>query len=159
MKPLIVGESNPYQRDEESAMRYAMYPEPRGCSGWRLCRVIMGIDERQYLRAFDRIDLCHPTWSIVAARRHAGKLVSARQSSDVIVLCGAKVASAFGVPYKPFEIYDGGKLFAVFSTEHDTLNLPRFVVLPHPSGLNRAWHQPGAVQRARSVLREVGALP
>lgn len=34
----------------------------------------------------------------------------------------------------------------------------RAVVLPHPSGLCRAWHELGAYERARSVLRQAGAL-
>ena len=30
-----------------------------------------------------------------------------------------------------------------------------FVVLPHPSGLSRAWNEAGAYERARALLREV----
>lgn len=149
MKPLLVGESNPYQQDERMAMRYALHPDPPHASGGRLCFLVMGLDDATYLRSFDRVDLCHPKWSLPAARARAADLVAARSSSDVIVLCGSKVASAFGVPYSPF---------TVFGADHATLGGPRLVVLPHPSGLNRAWHEPGAFDRARDVLRRTGVL-
>lgn len=73
-----VGEQNPYQRTAEHANRYALYPEPRRASGGRLCFDIMGLDARTYLRRFDRVDLCHPAWSIRAAREQAWQLTSAR---------------------------------------------------------------------------------
>jgi len=135
------------------AMRYALHPDPPRASGGRLCFVVMGLDEQTYLRSFDRINLCHPRWSLPAARSHASDLVASRGVEDVLVLCGAKVAAAFGLPSTPFVIYGGchGRSVHVAG--------PSRVVLPHPSGLNRAWHQPGAVQQARAVLREVGALP
>lgn len=150
MKPLIVGEANPYQSDRESAMHFAMHPDPPRASGGRLCYLIMGLDERTYLRSFDRTDLCHPKWSIVAARERAAQLVAERSEADVIVLCGAKVASAFGVPYRPF---------VVFGAHHETLGGPQLAIIPHPSGLNRAWHGPNSIQQAREFLRRVGVLP
>ncbi len=156
MKPLLVGESNPYQESEDDAMRYALYPAPERCSGWRLCRVIMGLDDRTYLRSFDRIDLCHPKWSLPAARKKAQQLLAARTQGDVVVLCGAKVANAFCVPFEPFTIITGShNEYGIFA-KYDYG--ARLVVLPHPSGLNHAWHQPNAVARARAVLREAGVL-
>jgi hypothetical protein len=156
LKPLLVGESNPYQTNEEDAMRYALYPAPARCSGWRLCRVIMGLDERTYLRSFDRIDLCHPKWSLPMARQKAAELLAARTEGDVIVALGSKVANAFCVPYDPFTVRSGiHNGFGIFAT---TAYGPQIIVLPHPSGLNRAWHQSDAVARARAVLREAGVL-
>jgi len=52
MKPLLVGESNPHQSHPRLAMRYALHPDPPRASGWRLCHVIMGLDEETYLRSF-----------------------------------------------------------------------------------------------------------
>jgi hypothetical protein len=157
MKPLLVGESNPYQTNEEDAMRYALYPEPARCSGWRLCHVVMELDARTYLRSFDRIDLCHPKWSLAQARMKAQQIVFERNADDVIVLCGQKVARAFGVPYEPFTIEQG--IHNPIGTFIRYSRGPRLLILPHPSGLNRAWHQPGAVERARAVLRAGGVLP
>lgn len=152
MKPLLVGECNPWQGDEESAMYFALHPDPPHASGGRLCYFVMGLDERTYLRSFDRTDLCFPKWSLPAARKKAAALVSERTRDDVIVLCGAKVAAAFGLTSEPFAIRR-------FPTEFDALSLPTLVTLPHPSGLCRTWHQPGAVDKARAILRETGVLP
>ena len=52
-----------------------------------------------------------------------------------------KVCSGFGIPFRPFEVFGKNR-----------------IVLPHPSGLNRMWGEPGAFDRARAVLREAGAL-
>lgn len=149
-KPLLVGEANPYQSDYESAMYFALHPDPPRASGGRLCYVVMGLSERAYLRSFDRVDLCHPKWSIVAAREKAMLLMNERAPSDVIVLCGVKVAQAFGVAPEPFRCYAGVP---------GALHRPTLVTLPHPSGLNRVWHQPRAIDRAREVLRAAGVLP
>lgn len=149
MKPLLVGEANPWQSDEETAMRYALHPDPPHASGGRLCHVVMGLTERDYLRWYDRIDLCHPKWSMPKARAKAYQLVSERGAHDVIVLCGSKVTEAFGIG--PFSEY----AFTIVQRGYE----PRLVVLPHPSGLNRAWHVPDAVAKARAVLRSVGVLP
>lgn len=46
-KPLLVGESNPYRSDPH----FALYPAPDGCSGHRLCRLILKMGRRDYLEA------------------------------------------------------------------------------------------------------------
>lgn len=152
MKPLLVGVSNPYQHNEEAAMHYALYPEPRNASGDRLCRLVMELGKLEYLRRFDRTELCHPKWSAPAARRKACQLRDARTESDIIVCLGAQVAGAFdrglAKPWKPFTIHG----------PFPSLRLPRFVLIPHPSGRCREWYEPGAYERARAVLVEAGVL-
>jgi hypothetical protein len=151
LKPLLVGEANPYQRDHDTAMRYALHPDPPRASGGRLCFFVMGLDERTYLRAFDRIDLCHPKWSLPEARSRAIELAATRDNGDVIVVCGTKVAAAFGLPSTPFKVYK-------FEIAGISMRRPTYVVLPHPSGLCSVWHEPHAVERARAALRQVGVL-
>lgn len=146
MKPLLIGEANPYQTDRRMADRYALHPDPPLASGGRLCHFVMGLDEETYLRAFDRMDLCFPKWVMKAARVKAAQLLVERGPEDVIVLCGAKVAAAFSLPSTPFVVYAGD-------------GLPTRVVIAHPSGLCRVWHEPDAVVRAREVLRRAGVLP
>ena len=51
MKPTLVGESNPYGGNDD----YALYPAPNGCSGHRLCLLILGMDPEDYLEAFERL--------------------------------------------------------------------------------------------------------
>lgn len=163
MKPLLVGEANPYQRNPRMAMRYALHPDPPQASGGRLCHFVMGLDEETYLAAYDRTDLCFPKWSWPMARRRASELMAERGPADVIVVCGAKVAQAFGLPSWPFRVYQNeaqGMLGDPLG-EHELgppSNAPIRVVLPHPSGLCRVWHEPDAVLRARAVLRQVGVL-
>lgn len=155
MKPLLVGESNPLNIDP----KYALYPQPEGCSGWRLCYKVLGLSERDYLLNYDRANLLQlayeQKWSMPAAREAANKLRAniilsgvAVGGADlpVFVLLGYHVACAFGYSnQEPFTIeVEAGRL--------------RLVFLPHPSGLNRVWRAPEAYDRAREVMRRARAL-
>jgi hypothetical protein len=139
MKPLLVGESNPYGANPE----FALYPAPRGCSGDRLCRLVLRMDPDAYLDAFERVNLCAGKWSMKAARARAGELLASR-AAGVTVLLGARVCNAFGLAFVPFSVVPGGDQVVA--------------ILPHPSGLSRAWNEPGAYDRARSVLISAGAI-
>lgn len=139
MKPLLVGEVNPYG----SSPQYALYPEPRGATGDRLCRLIMEISEEDYLSRFDRVNLCVGKWSLPVARESAKEIVFGAKFLQIVLL-GRKVCAAFGVTSAPFTRAIGGST--------------NIVVLPHPSGLNRVWNEPGAFERAQRTLREAGVL-
>ncbi len=141
MKPLLVGELNPYGPDET----FALYPSPRGSAGQRLAEFVMGLDRADYLRRFDRANLCTFKWSVPAARERAGELL--QRDNPVLVLLGAKVAGAFGQIFEPFTV------------RRTALASRTLVVLPHPSGLCRVWNEPNAVARARAALRLAGVLP
>lgn len=154
MKPLLVGESNPWQKHEADAMRFAFYPEPRHASGGRLCHVILGLTARDYLRSFDRTDLCHPAWSLPKAKERARHILYERSAGDVILLCGVNVARAFGVSTIPFVVHGPS---ATYGCECPAASGPAtLVTLPHPSGRNQAWQVPGAIDRARRILCELG---
>lgn len=131
MKPLLVGESNPYGGNES----FALYPAPGGCSGHRLCCLILGMHRKDYLEAFDRCNLCRGKWSLPKASERVESLYGERCE---FILCGAKVAAAFDVPFIPFSRPRDGTL----------------LILPHPSGINRLWHQPGIIERARLAVAE-----
>ena len=140
MKPLLVGEANPYGSDPY----YALYPDPQGCAGWNLCHRVMQLDPDEYLERFERVNLCPRKWSMKEARERASAYRVAT-NTERIVLLGAKVTKAFlDQKFNPFTI-------------QRTVTLT-YVQLPHPSGLSRAWHEPGAFERARKVLREAGVL-
>lgn len=136
--PLIVGELNPYSEDDH----FALYPRPRRASGFRLATKIMGLTEMEYIRSFDRVNLCHYKWSTRAAKDAAdGHWLHGRNR---FILLGAKVSRAFGFDFEPFTRETrGGKVF---------------VMLPHPSGLCRVWNEVDAVDRARLVLIDAGML-
>jgi hypothetical protein len=147
MKPLLVGEANPYGADP----RYALYPYPERASGDRLCRLVMGLEPREYLRRFDRVNLCPQRWSAPKARENAGEIMAGEHQK--IVLLGSKVAGAFGLEYKPFTV-----TFPKNPEFKDMALARSLTILPHPSGLCRIWNEPGAFDKARAALTAAGVL-
>jgi hypothetical protein len=149
-KVLLVGELNPHGADP----RLVLYHLPRHSSGNRL-RLILGLTDLEYHRLLDRVNLCDGRWSAGAARERLTALVDARAPGGVVVLLGARVRATarrlvrdtFGVDFKMdfFSVVD-----AWSGPRHR-----RLVYLPHPSGLNRLWNEPGSVTRARRLLAEV----
>lgn len=129
MKPLLVGEVNPYGADPEMAL----YPLPEEASGGRLAR-ILGLSRGEYLRRFDRVNLCSGRWSEREARDAAYALMTSGRPK---ILLGTKVRKAFG--YDPFPL---------FTRSGD------YYFLPHPSGRCRIWNRPGAYEKARELLEE-----
>jgi hypothetical protein len=137
---VLVGESNPYGSDPS----FALYHLPRRASGDRL-RAHLGLRDSTY-DALDKENLCDGRWSVVAARGRAGDLV---HLYDVVVCLGAKVSQAVAdatgwerVPFFGTATTGGARALAVVS-------------LPHPSGLCRVWHEPGAREKARAILRQL----
>jgi hypothetical protein len=129
-KPFIIGENNPLSRDPQCALA----PYPKSCTGWRLCTLILRMDPDAYEEQFERRNLLsQDRWSIPAAREAARQLIKEAGSAPMILL-GAKVCAAFGVDYEPF-----------------TVRL-RTAILPHPSGLCRAWGVKGSFDRARETV-------
>lgn len=136
MRPLLVGELNPYGADPE----YALFPFPRGASGNRL-RQILGMTDREYLEAFDRANLCDVKWDVRIARRRIRELLS--EGHPFYILLGRRVSDAFGfVGWFPL-------------TTAKLSGLPTVLFFPHPSGRCRAWNDPENVRRARELIREV----
>lgn len=135
---LLVGEINPYGSDP----RFALYPSPVGSAGHRLA-AILGMEAREYLRAFARVNLLTTAtrWSTPAGRAAARALTHSRR-----ILLGAKVCAAHGVPFVPFTFVD----------EHSTTDYGtwRGLILPHPSGINRAWNLASNKALARDLVRD-----
>ena len=73
------------------------------------------------------------------ARAAAAKVVADRPEGALILL-GTKVAGAFE--------HQAGTTLRLWE------RVGRYVVAPHPSGLNRIWHDPEAPGRLRDLLRE-----
>lgn len=128
VKPLFVGESNPYGGDDY----YALVPYPDGCSGHRLCRLILGLTDDEYMDRFRRCNLVRGPWSVVKARERAAELKS---GPGPFILLGSNVCTGWGIPYRPFETFGNA------------------LVLPHPSGRNTMWRRPDATWEAREAVR------
>jgi hypothetical protein len=136
-KVWLIGESNPYQADPARAQRYALYFEPPESAGGLLCRCVLGMNERDYLRAFERRNLCNGNWSIVRAREAVAALNLEMGAEDRVLLFGGKVWSAFfrEVKYQPFTVSG------------------RYLSLPHPSGRNAAvWGNYLSYSRVRAAV-------
>lgn len=139
---ILVGEANPYGTDPQ----YALYPLPERASGDRLCTLIIQLDRQEYLRRFERVNLCPSKWSIKEARVNAEKLRTRAKTEDgILVLLGSKVHTTFDWTFNPFTV-----------TYLDPKG--HYVSLPHPSGLCRVWNEPGALDRARVALRSAEVL-
>lgn len=137
-RPLLVGEQNPYG----DAPGLALYPEPRGCAGWRLCSLVLCVEPVDYLLRFDRVNLLgRGAWSAKAARERAREIAASH--AGPIVLLGARVSAAFGDPVPLWSMMWAGNV------------RPRFARIPHPSGLCRDWNEPGAYLRARKILLDL----
>lgn len=136
MRPLLVGEDNPHSTDP----RAALFPRPRGGAGHRLCK-ILGMTGAEYLRAFERVNLCAGSWSEVEARWSAERIgLTHLRHGGQVVLLGAKAARAFRLKYVPFR---------------RSRILPGILILPHPSGRCRTWNDVRNVTRARRAVRGI----
>lgn len=159
--PILVGEANPYSRDPEMALFHL----PRGATGDRLRRLVLGLRAWRYER-LRRFDLCERRWSIAEAREEAQRLRNAYPTGRFVLL-GVKVAEAFG--WKITGGYVGAESEARMpplaaehflaqpkirpEETHALVGQGRLIFIPHPSGLNRFWHRPEAVRVCREVLR------
>ena len=152
-RPLLVGEVNPYGANPD----YALWPYPEGASGDRLCRLIMGLGPDDYLRRFDRVNLCSGRWSVRTAREVAGTILLTRRDGP-LVLCGRRVCEAFRVSFAPSTVRAvvWNDTLRTFHLDVWTGSGWPLVVLNHPSGLCRAWNEPGAVEVARGALIAAG---
>lgn len=138
-KPVLVGESNPYGANPD----FALYPAPDGCSGHRLCCLILGMRRTDYLTSFLRVNLCDGPWDEGPARDRAeqitdGTYLEGQDEETPVILLGKKVANAFDVGFVPFH-----------QLGEDIL------VLPHPSGRCQIWNRPNAIEQARGAVAKM----
>ena len=141
---LLVGEDNPLSMDP----RYALYHEPRNCTGQRLQSKILGLRPRQSYLPIWRTNLCIGGWDADAAQDRAIVLLGEDAPWRIIVMLGAKVSGAF--------TRASGTHVATFSHSLDGRSGRQVrVSLPHPSGRNPIWNDLTKVDLARSILRGV----
>lgn len=152
----LIGETNPYQRDPEDSIRYAMYPDPPESAGGRFCELILGMEQRDYLRAFERRNLLAGPWEgrgvTERARASAACLTWEMAEGDQVLLLGAKVVDAFfpGEGWEPFACYHVPP--GPFGHHRVSGPFIHFVALPHPSGLNRYWNTYQSYSTVRAAV-------
>ena len=133
IRPFLVGELNPRSSDPH----HALYPLPPGCSGARLCGYL-GMTPLQYIRTFDRRNLCVGEWDSGRAHLEALRIILLEPPTRPIVLLGHRVAMAFSL--RPMSYFE---------------RVGRYIYLPHPSGRNLVWNDPANVARAREAVLSV----
>jgi len=143
-RPLLVGEANP----RGSAPEWALHPEPPSASGGRLAR-ILGLSPDEYLSTFRRVNLSARGWRLPEARAAAEAIVLGGDPGPLVLL-GAKVCSAFGIPFRPFTF--GRTRLGPYARDR-VARVVAVGILLHPSGLSRYWSDPDSKWNARRVIR------
>jgi hypothetical protein len=121
--------NNPVTRGPAGADRYALWPDPPGCTGHRLFCMLRaarpGTTEDDYADAFDRMNLVAGPWSLAHARVRVQELLPHVLGRRVVLL-GVQVRAAFGHSAAP-------PAYPYRTSGAD------FFQLPHPSGRN-PWY-------------------
>jgi hypothetical protein len=108
--------------------------------------------EDEYLATFERrnlLQLWGDKWSVPKAREAADAIRREVGGGAALILCGARVTKAFGYP---FDLTLTPFTHGVDGT--------RVLVIPHPSGLSRAWNDPQMQARVMEAVFElVGGYP
>lgn len=140
---VFVGEA-PGPKDTTS--RTPLWSIRKGSAGSRL-RAMTGLDRSAWTRRVPKFNLVPyriTKWPREFAEQQAQNLSSSLLRDCDLVLCGRKVARAFGVPSKhPWLVWTRSAWG------------PRVVVIPHPSGLCREYNDPEFVKRASRFLKRV----
>lgn len=145
----LIGENNPYGADP----RYALFDDPPHSAGGRLRRLVLGMKRTDYFRSFERRNLLQaPRWSVPAARQAANVLghqlqLEMDRGLALAILFGKRVFDAF--EYWGFMPLAGAeRKWTPFTIAG------KYLILPHPSGLSRAWNDPESFSRARRYVAE-----
>lgn len=143
-RPVLLGMNNPLSLRPE----HALWPDPPGCTGWRLWRMIAdacGATAAQYLAAFDRRNgLSQRAWSARDAAEAGREL--ARTASGTWVVLGAATWLALGLGARPWPLgcLDSGRA--------------RWHALPHPSGRCLWYNDQAHRAAAGELLARLGGL-
>jgi hypothetical protein len=135
---LIIGE----QPGPNTNRALPMWPFPRTSAGGRLM-AMSGIEPAEYLRRLARVNLVEAyaaKWDGDKAVRRAGWLLASLPPYARVVLLGERVRYAI----------EGAAAGAEIPAH--------FVQLPHPSGRNSAYNDPGERERARRAVQWAAGL-
>lgn len=125
MKPILVGMNNPLSSRPE----HALWPEPVGCTGWRIWRMLnvaCDATPEEYTETFERMNLLNArVWNREEAAEAALGLWEKWQGREVALL-GDEVYYALGLPRVP----------KILPQEYNGV---RFRRVPHPSGRSH-WY-------------------
>jgi uracil-DNA glycosylase len=157
MKALIVGQAPSCSSGHERAFDGASGKRLAACLGMTLLEFLSEFDTANMLRKWpgkhggkyayrekgDR-------FPVAKARRRVWALT---QRAEVIVLCGSNVAEAWDIP----------DWLPVFTWAHysPAVAWHRYVLIakiPHPSGCNLLWNDPGVREKSAAILSQARAV-
>jgi hypothetical protein len=135
--------NNPISLDPQ----YALYPLPAGCAGHRLYEMLREVlpsaTMSGYARRFERINLVSGPWDARAAKIRAEELRPTLVDRHVVLL-GLQVAKAFEIDTR----------CSISNEDDDAI----FYLLPHPSGRNLLYNDPGRRRAAGELLARLYAM-
>lgn len=142
-RPILLGMNNPLS----SEPRYALFPHPTGCTGWRILELIRtrvpSATGAQYISRFDRRNLLSArSWSAREARDAAAKFLE-RESElrdRTVVVFGNEVRRLLGLERSGRPIVRNGVTY---------------VQLPHPSGRCRWYNESRNASAASRILADL----
>lgn len=123
-----------------------LFPHPKNSSGgrlWQLSDLPLPIFLGK-LRRTNLIQEYREEWPQFEAQKQAEKMMAELPEGTRVILCGTAVGIAF----------DQKKFYTI-----DTINGSWYVVIPHPSGRNRAYADPATRIGARYALRWAADTP
>lgn len=145
MSLLVVGMNNPLSARPE----HALYPDPVGCTGWRLWQLLQartGATQDDYVRRVQRVNLVTGRWDPWEAKMEwARRRQQWLNGHSTVLLLGAAVRRATGLLYLP-------------ELGIRVLETGRIACLPHPSGLNRWYNSPVHRACAELLMEELYAV-
>ena len=160
-RPLLVGLHNPLSPEPE----FALYPLPERGTGGRILELLRpAFTRRQYLEAFDRVNLLEHD-ERVGGKGYVARLNRARirlfehvyaNKYETLVLFGSDVWRAVNhaarPPRPPWLCWDTVTIVGEVGWR------VRFLTLPHPSGRNLWYNEPANRAAAARALRQLAVV-
>lgn len=148
MKTILVGEAPPKSRMVDTPESVAF----SGASGKRFSDML-GVDVTEAFATMNLLKRWPGTtgkgssFPLGRARQSATMLVNRLPPSNRLILAGGRVANAFRIAHLPQLEWHTTMLGPPV-----TLTTFKVAVIPHPSGVNRAWNDPAITEAVKRFL-------
>ena len=140
-RPVVVGEAP----GPKGMSGYPLFPFPERSAGYRLC-TMSGLTRTAWVTIVERVNLLPELpekWPARYAASQAENLGASLLRGRDLVLCGRRVAKAFGI--RPADADWLEWVDCPVTRAH-------VVVIPHPSGRCREYNDPAMVRRVGRLL-------